>query len=154
MEATDLKENPEEMESEPEHWEFPKEEAVVKPVKGRKKWHKGQKLAAGRRGEPKELTRDCGSWKLTAACRKVFRCARVTWHKRNVFRKIQTQGNCGPWKELATAGRMMTQSTKVVQHRGHNRKRYDQDNVAQENWKGRTFRKRRKGPERNNDIRD
>jgi hypothetical protein len=37
--AMDLKANPEEMESESEHREVPKEDAVVKPVKGRKKRH-------------------------------------------------------------------------------------------------------------------
>jgi hypothetical protein len=57
MEATDLKElNPEEMESKGEHREVPKKVAVVEPVKGWKKWHRGRKQAAGRRGEPKELT--------------------------------------------------------------------------------------------------
>jgi hypothetical protein len=50
MEATDMKGNPEEMESESEH-----RDAVVKPVKERKKRHRGRKLAAGRRGEPNEL---------------------------------------------------------------------------------------------------
>jgi hypothetical protein len=56
--------------------------------------HRGQKLAAGRRGEPNELTQgDCGSRrKLVAACRKVSRHARVAWCKRKVFRKIWTQG--------------------------------------------------------------
>jgi hypothetical protein len=50
------------MESEEKHQEAPKEDAVVKPVKGRKKRHRGRKPTAGRRGEPKELTRrDCGS---------------------------------------------------------------------------------------------
>jgi hypothetical protein len=54
MEATEFKPNPEDMESESEHRE------VVKPVKGRKKQHRGRKLAAGRRGKPKEWTR--GDW--------------------------------------------------------------------------------------------
>jgi hypothetical protein len=73
MEATDLKANPEEMESDSNHQEAPKEDVVVKPVKGRKKRHRGRMLAAGRHGEPKELTRgDCGSQrKLAATCRKV-----------------------------------------------------------------------------------
>jgi hypothetical protein len=49
----------------------------------------------------------------------------------------------------------MTHSTKVAQCRGYDRKRYDQDYVVQETWKGRTFGKRRwKGPECNNGIRD
>jgi hypothetical protein len=45
------------MQSVAEHQEAPKEFAIVKPVKGRKKRHKGRKHAVGRRGEPKELTR-------------------------------------------------------------------------------------------------
>jgi hypothetical protein len=44
------------MQSVEEHQEVPKEDAVVKPVKGRKKRYRGRKQAAGRRGEPKELT--------------------------------------------------------------------------------------------------
>jgi hypothetical protein len=56
------------MESEEKHQEAPKEDAVVKPVKGRKKQHRGRKPAAGRRGEPKELTgSDCESGKKLAA---------------------------------------------------------------------------------------
>jgi hypothetical protein len=40
------------------------EDAVVKPVKGRKKRHRGRKPAAGRRGEPKQVNRSvCGSGK-------------------------------------------------------------------------------------------
>jgi hypothetical protein len=68
MEATDLKPNPEEMESEGKHWEVPMEEVAVKRSGKMKKRY----LAAGRRGEPKELTQgDCGSWKkLAAVCRK------------------------------------------------------------------------------------
>jgi hypothetical protein len=94
------KPTPVDMESESEHREVPNENAVVKPVRGRKKRHRGPKQAAGRRGEPKELTRgDCGSRKkLAAACRKVSRHATVAWRKRNIFRKSWTQANCGPRK--------------------------------------------------------
>jgi hypothetical protein len=46
MEDTDLKANPEEIESESERRKFRKEEAVVKPVKGRKKRHRDRHLAA------------------------------------------------------------------------------------------------------------
>jgi hypothetical protein len=65
----------------------------VKPVEGLRKRHRGRKLAAGRRGEPKELTRrDCGSRrKLAAACRKVSRRARVAWRKRNIVRNKWTR---------------------------------------------------------------
>jgi hypothetical protein len=51
---TDFKANSEEIESESEYREVPKEDAVGKPVKGRKKQHKGRKQAAGRHGGPKE----------------------------------------------------------------------------------------------------
>jgi hypothetical protein len=52
------------------------------PSKQHRDWH----LAAGRRGEPKELTQgDCGSRrKLAATCRKVYRHARVAWRKRDI----------------------------------------------------------------------
>jgi hypothetical protein len=86
--------NTEDVESEVEHREVPKEDAIVKSVKGRKKRHSGRKLAAGRRGEPKELTQgNRGSRrKLPAAYRKVTRRAAVALRKRNVFRKIRNQG--------------------------------------------------------------
>jgi hypothetical protein len=45
-EATELKAKPEENESIAEQQEVPKEDAVVKPVKGWKKRHRGRKLAA------------------------------------------------------------------------------------------------------------
>jgi hypothetical protein len=51
MEATDLKGNPKEMKCELENWEVPKEDAIVKQVKGWKKRHRGQNVAAGRHGE-------------------------------------------------------------------------------------------------------
>jgi hypothetical protein len=92
-----LKTNPEEMKSVAVPEEVPEKHAVVKPVGGLRKRYRGQKLAAGRRGEPKELTRgNCGSRrKLAAACKKVPRRASVARCKRNVFRKIQTWGNWG-----------------------------------------------------------
>jgi hypothetical protein len=74
------------MQSVAQHQVVPKEKAVVKPVKGRKKRLRGRKTAAGRCGEAKELTpSDCGSGKkLAAACRKVSSCAAVAWRKRNL----------------------------------------------------------------------
>jgi hypothetical protein len=95
--------------------EAPKEDAVVKPVNGRKKCRRGQKLTVGRRGEPKELTRsDCRSGKkLAAACRKVSNCATVAWCERNFLRKIGTQGKCGPRKRLTAAGIKMTLHARV-----------------------------------------
>jgi hypothetical protein len=55
------------------------------------------------------------------------------------LQEIQTQGKCGPLKELVTAGRRMTHSTKVSRRREHDRKRYNQDSVVQETQKGQTF---------------
>jgi hypothetical protein len=74
--------NPEDMESEVEHWEVPMEEAAVKSLGAMKKRYRGWKLAARRHGEPKELTRDCGSQrKMAAAYRKVSHCAAVAQRK-------------------------------------------------------------------------
>jgi hypothetical protein len=85
----------------------------------------------------------------------VSRRARVVQRKRNVFSKILTQGNCGPQKELAANGRMMTNITKVARCREHNRKRYDQKSVVQEDRKGWALGKRRwKSSECKNGIRD
>jgi hypothetical protein len=66
--------NPEMMQSAEEHQDVPSEDIAVMPVKGLKKWRRGRKSTAGRRGEPKELNRgNCRSRKkLAAACRKVF----------------------------------------------------------------------------------
>jgi hypothetical protein len=53
----------------------------------------------------RELTRrNCGSRRnLAAACRKVSRRATVAWRKRNAFRKIWTEVNCGPRSTLAAS---------------------------------------------------
>jgi hypothetical protein len=90
--------NPEEMESEVEHREVPMEEAAVKSSGALKQQHRGRHLAAGRRGEPKELTRgDCGSRrKLAATGRKVSHRAAVSWRKRNVFRETVDRGRNWP----------------------------------------------------------
>jgi hypothetical protein len=54
--GTETEPDPRKLQSVEEHQEIPKEKAVVKPVKGRKKRHRGRKPAAGRRGEPDKLT--------------------------------------------------------------------------------------------------
>jgi hypothetical protein len=71
-----------------EHQVAPKEDAIVKPVKGGKSG-----IVAGRRGEPKEMTRaDCGPGrKLAAACRKVSRRARLAWRKGTSCEKSGTR---------------------------------------------------------------
>jgi hypothetical protein len=107
------------MESEVEQREIPTEEPAVKSSGSMKIWHRGRHLAAGRRGEPKELTGDraCRT-KLAATGRKVSRRAAAVRRKRNLFRKILTQRNYGPRKELAAGGRKMTHCAKVAQRKG------------------------------------
>jgi hypothetical protein len=73
--------------------------------------------------------------KLAAVCRKMTHHAGLAWHKGNI-RKIQTQGKCRLWKELAATSRM-TCHTGVARHKAQG-----QDNVVQETQKGRTFRRR------------
>lgn len=55
-----LKANPEDIDPEVDHQELPKEDAVVKPVVGLRKWHRGQNPAAWLHREPKELTQGDG----------------------------------------------------------------------------------------------
>jgi hypothetical protein len=55
-EKTQTEPSPGMMQSVGEHQEAPRKEAVVIPVRGRKRRHRGRKQAARRRGEPKELT--------------------------------------------------------------------------------------------------
>jgi hypothetical protein len=134
-----------------EHQEVPREEAAVKPVERRKKRHRGRKQAAGRHGEPKELTRgDHGSRKnLAAACRKASRRATVAWRKRNVFRKSWTHGNCGLRKDV-TASRK--KATRCARHR---RKVQNKETVAHRSPTGGAFKNRcRKSPQCSTGIKD
>jgi hypothetical protein len=89
--------NPEDRESEVEHRNAPTEEAAVKSSGAMKKRHRSRHLAAGGRGEPKELTRgDGGSRrKLAAACRKVSRRARMAWRKRIIVTNYWLRGKVG-----------------------------------------------------------
>jgi hypothetical protein len=101
-------EEPTSVETKPEvahQREVPVEDAVVKPVNGRKKRHRGKKQAAGRCDEPEELTRGiCGSRrKLAAACRKVSRRATVARRRRNAFKKERIKDGCQ--RRLAAARR-------------------------------------------------
>jgi hypothetical protein len=81
--------------------------------------------------------------KLAATCRKVSRRARVAWRKRRkVFRKIRTQGNCGPQKELAGAGRKMIRCAGVPRRKGHGRNEQNKDDVAPRSTKRRTLEER------------
>jgi hypothetical protein len=90
-----LKVGLEEMKSVAEHQEVPKEEAPDKSSGTMKKRHRGRNLAAGRRGEPKERTREnLGSRKeLAAARRRTTRHAGVgvTRCKGHFFRKNEAR---------------------------------------------------------------
>jgi hypothetical protein len=86
---------------------------------------------------------------LATACH-----AKVAWRKRNLFRKVGAQENCGPRKKFA-AGIRMTRSAKLARCREYDRKRYDQDNMGQETQKRRKEGKRLwKGQECKNGVMD
>jgi hypothetical protein len=90
------------MHSTAEHQEACNEDAIVKPVEGWKKQHRGRNQAAGQRGELKELTQgDCGSQReLAATCRKVFHHARMAWYKGNFDSgKLWTTAGIGCWQK-------------------------------------------------------
>jgi hypothetical protein len=65
------------------------------PVGGLKKRRRDRNLAAWLRQTPKGRTRgSLVSWKrLTVAGRRMTRCARVTWRKRNLAREYCTRAN-------------------------------------------------------------
>jgi hypothetical protein len=97
------------MQSIEEHQQIPKGEAARMPVGGPRKRRRVTNRVADRRQKRKERTRGYYGFgrKLAAACRKVFRRAKGDWGRRNIFRKILTQGDCGPRKELSVARREM-----------------------------------------------
>jgi hypothetical protein len=95
--------NPE-MESESERREVPMEEAAVKSSGTMKKRQMSRHLAAGRRGEQKELTRgDCGSRrKLAAAFRKVSRPCSSGMTQENCRQERCDQEPGGMWSPAKT----------------------------------------------------
>jgi hypothetical protein len=86
--------NPRMMQSVEEHQEIPKGEATVMPVGGLRKQHIDQNLAAECHQKPKgRIQASCESRRrLTVTSRKMTRSARLTWHRRNVIRKIVDSG--------------------------------------------------------------
>jgi phosphoribosylformylglycinamidine (FGAM) synthase-like enzyme len=96
--ATDFKAIPEEMESVMEHQEIPQGSRHSNAGRRTRKGRRVCNLAAERRHKKKERTRgNRGSRKKSApSCRKLSRRAKVAWRKRNLFRNVQTQRNCGP----------------------------------------------------------
>jgi hypothetical protein len=98
-----------------EHQEVSKEEASVKSSGTMKKWHRGRHLAAGRRREPEGLNRgDCGSRRKLATAQKGIPSCSSGTAKKDVFRKIGTQENCGPRKRLTVARRKMTRCATMA----------------------------------------
>jgi hypothetical protein len=79
----------EEMDSETGNKEVPKEDAVVKPVEGRKKRQTGRNLAEERRQKPKDGSRR----KLAATRRGTNRRAKVARRKGNVVGENRTRDN-------------------------------------------------------------
>jgi hypothetical protein len=67
--------------------------------------------------------------KLATACRKVYRRAKVAWRRRIIFRKSSTQRNCGPRKDVTTAG------IKFTHCAGHRHMEKKEDNAEQETQK-------------------
>jgi hypothetical protein len=99
------------MQSIEEHQEIPKGEDAVMPVGEPRKRRRVRNLATERRQKQKERIRtSCESKsRSTVACRKVSRHAKVAWRKRNLFRTVQTQRNCGLRKRLVVTGKRTTQ---------------------------------------------
>jgi hypothetical protein len=93
---------PKELEAGAKCQEVLTEKDAVKSSKLTRKRPRGRYIAAGRRVKPTKLTRgECESRrKLFATCRKVFRHAAVEWCRKNFFRDIRTERNCGPREEV------------------------------------------------------
>jgi hypothetical protein len=118
-EGTNLEANPEKLErnaemmqSEVEHQEVPTEEATVKSLGTMKKRHR---LASScRTTQRAKGTNTKRLWiSMEVGCHLqegVPSCSSDTVQQKRL------QGDCGPRKELATAGMRMTHSTKVAQH--------------------------------------
>jgi hypothetical protein len=90
MEATGLKGNAEETQSEAEHREVPKEQAEAETGRAPKKQYRGQNLAAECCSQPEEQTQgNGGSWKkLTATGMRMTCHAKVAWRKGNHQEKL------------------------------------------------------------------
>jgi hypothetical protein len=103
------------MQSTEEHQEIPKGEAAVMLVGEPRKRRRVRNLAAEHYQKRKERTRENrGSRRKSAAAgRKVSRHAKVAWRKRNLFRTVQTQRNCGLRKRLVVTGKRTTQKGRT-----------------------------------------
>jgi hypothetical protein len=84
------------------------------------------------------------------------RHATVAWHKRNFFRRIETQGNCGPRSKLTAAEIKVTHHARVAWPREKFfRKDCTRNQTEQETLKRRNDEKRRfTGPKCKNGMRN
>jgi hypothetical protein len=157
QEATKTEPDPGKMQSVEEHQKIPKEEAAVMPVGELRKRGRDRNLAAGRRQKPKRrIHASCESKRrLAVAGKKMTRRAKVAWRKRNVFRRIGTEGNCGLRKRLTVAGRKTTSRARGAWHSENVKK-----DCARDQAKRGTPKRRKDGeglwifPECNNGLRN
>jgi hypothetical protein len=63
--------------------------------------------------------------KLAAACRNVSHRTKVAWRKRNLFRNVQTQRNCGLQKRRTVTGSKRTCWATVA---------WRSENVVRKDW--------------------
>jgi hypothetical protein len=158
QEDTETKPDPGKMQSMEEHQEIPKEKAAVMPVGGLRKRPRDRNLAVGHRQKPKRRIRaSCESRRrLTVPSKKITRRTTVAWHKRNVFRKIGTQGNCGLRSKFTAAGIKMTRHARVAWHKeNYIRKYWTMDKVGREAQRAQMLRRRlRSHQENDKQIRD
>jgi hypothetical protein len=87
---------------------------------------------------------------LNIAGKKMTRRATVAWRKRNVFRRIGTQGICGPRSKLTAAGIKMTRHARVAWRReSYVRKDWTTDKVEREARRSRMLRRRLRSHQEN-----
>jgi hypothetical protein len=141
------------MQSAEERQKIRKEEAAVMPAGEPRKQLMVCDLAAERSQKRKERTQENrGSRrKSAAACRKVARRSKVAWRKRNVFRNVQAQRNCGPRKRLTVTGIRTTRCAKVARHKKRN---HEGPSVEQGRRKEQTRNKFTSGIRKRMDVRE
>ncbi|PNF25369.1 hypothetical protein B7P43_G10918 [Cryptotermes secundus] len=116
--------------------EVPVQDAEVMPVGEPKKKRRRDR----HRRNMKNPTRGSRGpqMKLAVVHRKVSRRATVAWRKRHIFKKSTTQGNCGPWHELAADSNVTSRAGATRRKGDPVRRRSTRVNAGQEAGKGRT----------------
>jgi hypothetical protein len=105
----------EEMESESEQREVPKERAAVMPVGGLRKWHRDRNLAAGRHQKPKETT-----WENCASQKGLTVTGREMTHRAKVARCKRHQGQDKDKVVSKTRKRLMLEKRHWLRQEGNN----------------------------------